>query len=141
MHPAGTALLARPGCPTLTDCGSVPREPIRRPFGITNNGFIEKEKLGPAGPAHQLPATSLVVEDTNEPRLSRPAPAKQRFGCGVVDDPAVADVKASLRDSDDIAKRGHPVLQRSPISSNSSRECHCARPRVPLELFFCRRAD
>jgi hypothetical protein len=67
------------------------------------HSFIEKEKLGPAAPAHQLPATSLVVEDTNEPRLCRPAPAEQRFGCGFVDDPAVADVKASLRDRDDIA--------------------------------------
>jgi hypothetical protein len=48
-----------------------------------------------------------------------------------VDDPAVADVKASLRDRDDIAKRGHPVLQRSPISSNSSRECFSGR-RLPV---------
>jgi hypothetical protein len=39
-----------------------------------------------------------------------------------VDDPAVADVKASLRDRDDIAKRGHPVLQRSPIAAHSSRD-------------------
>jgi hypothetical protein len=36
----------------------------------------------------------FVVEDTNEPRLGRPAPPEQRFGCRVVDDPAVADEKA-----------------------------------------------
>src|SRR6516164_11335299 len=35
------------------------------------------------------------------------------FGCGVVDDPAIADETASLRDRNDIAKRGHPVLQGS----------------------------
>ena len=35
------------------------------------------------------------------------------FGCGVADDPAVADETASLRDRNDIAKRGHPVLQGS----------------------------
>jgi hypothetical protein len=67
----------------------------------------------------------------NEPRLGRPTPAKQRFGCGVVDDPAVAGVKPSLRNRDDIAKRGHPVLQRSPISSSSSREGFCGR-RLPV---------
>jgi hypothetical protein len=78
--------------------------------GGKRHSSIEKEKLGPAAPAHQLPATFFVVEFTNEPRLGRPAPAEQRFGCRVVDDPAVADVKASLRDRDDIAKPGHPVL-------------------------------
>jgi hypothetical protein len=73
-------------------------EEARPATGGKRYSFIEKEKLGPAAPAHQLPATSLVVEDTNEPRLGRPAPAKQRFGCGIVDDPAVAGVKPSLRD-------------------------------------------
>jgi hypothetical protein len=104
--------------------------------GGKRHSFIEKEQLGPAAPAHQLPAASLIVEDTNEPRLGRPAPAKQRFGCGVVDDPAVAGVKASLRDRDDIAKRGHPVLQRSPISSSSSREgfSGCRLPVCPHVL-------
>jgi hypothetical protein len=72
--------------------------------------FVEKEKLGPAAAAHYLPVPPHVVENTNEPRLGRPAPPEQRFGCRVVDDPAVADEKASLRDRNDIAKRGHPVL-------------------------------
>src|SRR5229473_4667550 len=31
IHPTGTALLARPGCPTLTGCGSFGR-PLSRPF-------------------------------------------------------------------------------------------------------------
>src|SRR5262249_18043155 len=31
IHPAGTALLAQPGCPTLTDCGSF-RRPLSGPF-------------------------------------------------------------------------------------------------------------
>jgi hypothetical protein len=35
-----------------------------------------------------------------------------------VDDPAVADEKASLRDRNDIAKRGHPVLQGSPTAAH-----------------------
>jgi hypothetical protein len=67
-------------------------EEARSVTGGKRHSFIEKEKLDPAASAHQLLATSLAVEDTNEPRLSRPVPAKQRFGCGVVDDPAVADV-------------------------------------------------
>jgi hypothetical protein len=78
-------------------------EEARPVTGGKRHSFIEKEELGPAAPAHQLPATSLVVEDANEPRLARPTPAKQHFGCGVVDDPAVTGVKAPLRDRDDIA--------------------------------------
>ena len=61
--------------------------------------FVEKEKLGPGSAAHHLPVPPFVVEDTNEPRLGRPAPPEQRFGCRVVDDPAVADEKAALRDA------------------------------------------
>jgi hypothetical protein len=37
-------------------------EEARPVTGGKRQSFIEKEKLGPAGPAHQLPATSLVVE-------------------------------------------------------------------------------
>jgi hypothetical protein len=80
--------------------------------------FVEKEKLGPGSAAHHLPVPPFVVEDTNEPRLGRPAPPEQRFGCRVVDDPAVADEKASLRDRNDIAKRGHPVLQGAPTAAH-----------------------
>ena len=80
--------------------------------------FVEKEKPGPGSAAHHLPVPPLVVEDTNEPRLGRPAPPEQPFGCRVVDDPAVADEKASLRDRNDIAKRGHPVLQGSPTAAH-----------------------
>src|ERR1700730_14918597 len=37
IHPAGTALLARPGCPTLTGCGSFKR-PLSGPFdGLTRS--------------------------------------------------------------------------------------------------------
>src|ERR1700738_3906907 len=37
IHPAGTALLARPGCPTLTDCGSC-KLPLSGPFdGLTRS--------------------------------------------------------------------------------------------------------
>lgn len=86
---------------------------------------------GASPPAHQLPATSLVVEDANEPGLARPTPAKQHFGCGVVDDPAVTGVKASLRDRDDIAKRSHAVLQRSPLAAHSSR-AGCGAHRLPV---------
>src|SRR6516165_6263189 len=84
--------------------------------GGERHRFVEKEKLGPAAAAHHLPVPPLVVENTNETRLGRPAPAEQRFGCRVVDDPAVTDEKASLRDRNDIAKRGHPVLQGSPTA-------------------------
>ena len=35
-----------------------------------------------------------------------------------MDDPAVADEKAALRDRNDIAKRGHPVLQGSPTAAH-----------------------
>jgi len=86
--------------------------------GGERHRFVEEEKLGPAAATHHLPVPPLVVENTNEPRLRRPAPPEQRFGCRVVDDPAVADEKASLRDRNDIAKRGHPVLQRSPTAAH-----------------------
>jgi hypothetical protein len=95
-------------------------EEARPVTGGKRHSFIEKEKLGPAAAAHQLPATPLVVEDANEPRLGRPAPAKQHFGCWVVDNPAVAYVKASLRDRDDIAKRSHAILQWFPLAAHSS---------------------
>src|SRR5262249_29635154 len=120
--------------PGGTKCFSIgaAAEEARPVTGGKRHSFIEKEKLGPAPPAHQLPATSLVVEDTNEPRLGRPAPAKQSFGCGIVDDPAVAGVKPSLRDRDDIAKWGHPVLQRSRIATNSSRDDSGAHRLLPM---------
>jgi len=73
--------------------------------GGERDRFVEKEKLGPAAAPHHLTVPSFVVENTNEPRLGRPASPEQCFGCGVVDDPAVADETASLRDCDDIAKR------------------------------------
>src|SRR5215469_4352759 len=100
--------------------------------GGKRHSFIEKEKLGPAATAHQLPVASFAVEDTNEPRLGRPAPAKQRFGCGVVDDPAVAGVKPSQRNRDDIAERGRPVLQRSRIATHSSRDDSGAHRLLPM---------
>ena len=106
-------------------------EEARPVTGSKRHSFIEKEKLGPAAPAHQLPAASLVVEDANEPRLGRPAPAKQRFGCWVVDDPAVAYIKASLRDRDDIAKRSHAILQRFPLAAHSS-PAGCGAHRLPV---------
>jgi hypothetical protein len=69
---------------------------------------------------------NLIRRPCNFPSLARahyaparrPAPPEQRFGCRVVDDPAVADEKASLRDRNDIAKRGHPVLQGSPTAAH-----------------------
>src|SRR5207302_550850 len=51
IHPAGTALLARPGCPTLTGCGSF-GGPLSRPFdGLTRSdlgrfgGGIEQQVI------------------------------------------------------------------------------------------------
>src|SRR5207248_10540504 len=45
IHPAGTALLARPGCPTLTDCGSF-KPPLSGPFdGLTPSDFGPIEPL------------------------------------------------------------------------------------------------
>ena len=39
VHPAGTALLARPGCPTLTGCGNF-GAPVSGPFdGLTRSGL------------------------------------------------------------------------------------------------------
>jgi hypothetical protein len=37
--------------------------------GGKRHSFIEKEQLGPAAPAHQLPAASLIVEDTTSRAL------------------------------------------------------------------------
>src|SRR5439155_3710063 len=45
IHPAGTALLARPGCPTLTGCGSF-GGPLSRPFdGLTRSDLGRIEPL------------------------------------------------------------------------------------------------
>src|SRR6516162_4802726 len=45
IHPAGTALLARPECPTLTDCGSFKRS-LSGPFdGLTRSGLGRIEPL------------------------------------------------------------------------------------------------
>src|SRR5262249_13289695 len=99
-------------------CSRAAAEEARAMPGGERHRFVEKEKLGPAGAAHHLPVPPLVDENKNEPRLGRPAPPEQRFGCRVVDDPAVADEKASLRNRDDIAKRGHPVLQGSPTAAH-----------------------
>src|SRR5271169_5210012 len=92
-------------------CSRAAAEEARAMPGGERHRFVEKEKLGPAAAAHHLPVPPLVVEETNKPRLGGPASPEQRFGRRVVDDPAVADEKASLRDRDDIAKWGHTVLQ------------------------------
>ena len=45
IHAAGTALLARPGCPTLTACGSLKR-PLPGPFdGLTRSELGRIEPL------------------------------------------------------------------------------------------------
>src|SRR5262249_42273425 len=50
IHPVGTALLARPGCPTLTDSGSFKR-PLSGPFdGLTRSDLGQVEPLPIAWP-------------------------------------------------------------------------------------------
>jgi len=99
--------------PGGTKCFGIPAatEEARAVTGGERHRFVEKEQLGPATAAHHLPVPPLVFEETNKPRLGGPAPSEQRFGRRVVDDPAVANEKASLRDRDNIAKWGHTVLQ------------------------------
>ena len=99
-------------------CSRAAAEEARAVTRGERHRFVKKEKLGPAAAAHHLPVPPLVVENTNEPRLGRPAPPEQRFCCRVVDDPAVADEKAALRNRNDIAKRGNPVLQGSPTAAH-----------------------
>src|SRR6266851_1455517 len=62
IHPAGTALLARPGCPTLTGCGSF-GGPLSRPFdGLTRSdlGRIEPLPLAWSGDRFQRISPSAV---------------------------------------------------------------------------------
>ena len=73
--------------------------------------FIQKEQLGPAATAHHLAPPSPEFADASEPCLARPAP-RQRLGCGIVDDAAIAGEKAAMRGGDDFACRRDPVLQR-----------------------------
>src|SRR5207248_3958814 len=66
IHPAGTALLARPGCPTLTGGGSCGR-PLSGPFdGLT------RSDLGPQSLTAQLQATQHTGRFGRDRGLDRP---------------------------------------------------------------------
>ena len=74
IHPAGTALLAGPRCPTLTDCGSFKR-PLSGPFdGLTRSGLGRIEPLSLAWSCDRLqriPAdhSRIVVAQRSESNL------------------------------------------------------------------------
>jgi hypothetical protein len=60
-------------------------------------GFVREEELRPTVGPHHLAPPSFIVEDANQPRLGRPAPAEQGFRRRVVDDAAVTNECAPLR--------------------------------------------
>ena len=73
--------------------------------------FIQEEELGPTAAAHHLAPPPLIVADTDEPCLGRPALLEQRLGRRVVNDAAVAREEAPLRYRDNVAERAYSVLQ------------------------------
>src|SRR5271166_4334035 len=69
IHPAGTALLARPGCPTLTDCRSFKR-PLSGPFdGLTRSDLGRIEPLPLAWSCDRLRRNLAVHGRCGEGRL------------------------------------------------------------------------
>src|SRR6266436_2246312 len=74
--------------------------------------LVEKEQLGPASAAHHLAPPSPEFADAGEPGRAGPAFLQQGFGCGIMDDAAIAGEQAAMRGGDDVACRRDPVLQR-----------------------------
>src|SRR5690348_3558997 len=72
IHPAGTALLARPGCPTLTGCGIFKR-PLSGPFdGLTRSDLGRIEPLPLAWSCDRLRRNLPVRHGIGEGRQSPP---------------------------------------------------------------------
>jgi hypothetical protein len=86
-------------------------EEARAVPGRERGGLIEKEQFGPTAAAHHLAPPAAELTDAGEPRLARPAP-RQRFGCGVMNDAAIAGQHAAMRGGDDVAGRRDAILQR-----------------------------
>src|SRR6516162_3759218 len=72
IHPAGTALLAWPGYPALTDCGSF-KGPLSGPFdGLTRSDLGRIEPLSLAWWCDRLRRLSPVVAQSGDRLLSEP---------------------------------------------------------------------
>jgi hypothetical protein len=77
IHPAGTALLARPGCPTLTGCGSFKR-PLSGPFdGLTRSDLGRIAPLPLAWSCDRLRRISPVEAHSGEGPLTEQMTATQ----------------------------------------------------------------
>src|SRR5689334_3329640 len=74
IHPAGTALLGRPGCPTLTDCASFKR-PLSGPFdGLSRSDLGRIEPLPLAWSCDRLRRNFAVGFYNREGPLPHPEP-------------------------------------------------------------------
>src|SRR3984957_3103857 len=68
--------------------------------GSEGSRLIEKEQLGPASPFHHLAPAATEIEHTGQPGVGRPALPEQRFRGGAVDDAAIADKHAGIRNGE-----------------------------------------
>src|SRR5438445_6216463 len=73
--------------------------------------FIQKEKFGPATPAHHFAPPALEFADTDQPGRIRPALFQERLGRGIVDDAAIAGEQPAMRIGDNVARGKDAVLQ------------------------------
>src|SRR6516162_774565 len=128
IHPAGTALLARPGCPTLTDCGSFEPQ-LSGPFdGLTRSGLGRIEPLPLAWscdrlrrPFRQAARSDVAPPITGEPfRTHRKGPSNR----------STLRRLSSARIPDDGARRSHRDLGRR--AADRAR-CRHDRHRRPAE--------
>src|SRR5262249_51399103 len=91
--------------------------------------FIQKEKLGPASPAHHLAPPPLELADADQPGRAGPTPPEKGLGGGIMDDAAIAGEQPPMRVGDDVASGKDAVLQGH-ASSPSFREVRRIRPGI-----------
>src|SRR5207248_9169232 len=115
IHFCGPRRPYRPGeRPGVTKglCGFTTAEETRAMTCRKRDRLVQKEQLCPAATSHHVATAASKFAQTGKPSLGRPASFQQRPGRRVMNNPAVAGEHAFLRYRDDVAERGHPVLQR-----------------------------
>src|SRR5947207_11682163 len=114
IHFCGPRRPYRPGeRPGVTKglCGLTTAEETRPVTRRERDRLVQKEQLCPTAASHHVAPTSSKFTKAGEPSLGRPPLFQQGPGRWVMNNPAVAGEHAFLRYRDDVAKRGHPVLQ------------------------------
>src|SRR5207248_9113160 len=98
-------------CTSKRFCGFTTAEETRAMTCRKRDRLVQKEQLCPAAASHHVAPASSKFTKAGEPSLGRPELFQQGPGRWVMNDPAVAGEHAFLRYRDDVAERGHPVLQ------------------------------